>query len=371
MDTSQIQQALGSILSELESLRRSNASLVERNDALEREMATLRTGRAEVSPRPAPEIARTAAAESHGQTAQGGVTSRRTWLKRAAGAAVASVAAGAMLQRDTDIAAAHHGTYDSVYADRVIAHSVYVQRTASDDPTISATATNGHTAALVVGNDATSLVNSVGAGTGVHGQSRRAAGVKGVSYENVAAGVHGIGSPGVKGESNATAGYGVHGVGWAGVDGESTTLNWAAVAGEHKGTGTGGPGVSGLATSTTYGAAQGVNKGTGPGVKGSNYSNTGDGVLDQGKVGVRGKSSIAGAAAVVGEHSGSGTTSGYGGQFKGARAQVRLVPAGAAGRPTSGTHAKGELYLDSAATLYVCTVGGTPGTWRRLTTTTA
>jgi hypothetical protein len=38
---------------------------------------------------------------------------------------------------------------------------------------------------------------------------------------------------------------------------------------------------------------------------------------------------------------------------------LRLVPGSTAGNPTSGAHSKGELYMDSAARLFVCTKGGT------------
>ena len=48
---------------------------------------------------------------------------------------------------------------------------------------------------------------------------------------------------------------------------------------------------------------------------------------------------------------------------------MKLTPKGTAGKPTSGAHTKGEIYLDSAGALFVCTVGGTPGTRRKVTTT--
>jgi hypothetical protein len=41
----------------------------------------------------------------------------------------------------------------------------------------------------------------------------------------------------------------------------------------------------------------------------------------------------------------------------------RITPGGATGAPTSGAHVIGEMYIDSAGTTYVCTAGGTPGTW--------
>lgn len=40
-----------------------------------------------------------------------------------------------------------------------------------------------------------------------------------------------------------------------------------------------------------------------------------------------------------------------------------LTPASTAGAPTTGTYVTGELYIDSADKLYVCSAGGTPGTW--------
>jgi len=48
---------------------------------------------------------------------------------------------------------------------------------------------------------------------------------------------------------------------------------------------------------------------------------------------------------------------------------LRLVPGSTADNPTSGAHSKGELYMDSAARLFVCTKGGTPGTWSKVNTT--
>jgi hypothetical protein len=60
---------------------------------------------------------------------------------------------------------------------------------------------------------------------------------------------------------------------------------------------------------------------------------------------------------------------GYGGTFRGSRAQIRLIPTARTGKPTSGNHQIGELYLDKSGVLFVCTVAGTPGTWRRVNTT--
>ena len=91
------------------------------------------------------------------------------------------------------------------------------------------------------------------------------------------------------------------------------------------------------------------------GVYGRHTGTSGYGIVGDGK---------GGAAGVLGRN-----RSGYGGQFEGGKAQLRLEPAGvSAGRPISGAHTNGELYMDSAGKLFVCTVSGTPGTWRRVQT---
>jgi hypothetical protein len=51
-----------------------------------------------------------------------------------------------------------------------------------------------------------------------------------------------------------------------------------------------------------------------------------------------------------------------GGAFEGTTAPLYLVPASAVGRPTSGTHAMGQFYVDAHGALYFCTASGSPGT---------
>jgi hypothetical protein len=50
---------------------------------------------------------------------------------------------------------------------------------------------------------------------------------------------------------------------------------------------------------------------------------------------------------------------------------LRLHPGTRAGAPNATTNAykKGELYMDSEGTMFVCTDDGTPGSWKRFTTT--
>jgi hypothetical protein len=166
--------------------------------------------------------------------------------------------------------------------------------------------------------------------------------------------------------------------------------------------------VEGFANTITGGAVYGVNSGTGPGVLGYNdalnspdaagvlgINSSGYGVKGEGKTGVWGLSSKAGFAAnygqntnegwgVVGDGKGTafsgvmgrnpegpgveGRDSVYGGKFAGSRAQLMLVPKATAGKPT-GAHAKGEISMDSAGTLFVCVKGGNPAKWKKLSAT--
>ncbi len=61
-----------------------------------------------------------------------------------------------------------------------------------------------------------------------------------------------------------------------------------------------------------------------------------------------------------------GSSNQYGGFFGGDSAPLALSAALTAGAPT-GTHYRGELYVDANGKLYCCTAPGTPGTWIELT----
>jgi hypothetical protein len=128
----------------------------------------------------------------------------------------------------------------------------------------------------------------------------------------------------------------------------------------------GGAGVRGEGLTGVLGDSSGA---TGQGVYGNN-SSMGDGVLGDSSsgAGIRGRSFSGAKGAVVGQHFGNG----YGGLFDGSKAQLRLIPGSASGRPKDGLgHQKGEVYLDSAGALFVCVKRGNPGKWRKVTTTTA
>lgn len=75
---------------------------------------------------------------------------------------------------------------------------------------------------------------------------------------------------------------------------------------------------------------------------------------------------VAGGGGTIGVSGGS--LNGIGGYFAGGKAQLRLEPKGSRGKPASGSHSKGEIYMDSRGSLFVCTAGGTPGTWKKIVT---
>ena len=151
--------------------------------------------------------------------------------------------------------------------------------------------------------------------------------------------------PGVTGTNSS------NGLGSIGVLGRS---DYISVKGESRQGSTNFIGVYGLCNAATGGAGvSGDHAGSGPGVTGGSASGPG----------VQGTSSGAGKGGVEGGHQGGG----YGGLFRGGKAQLRLVPSSRTGRP-GGPHSKGELYMDSNAALFVCVRSGTPGKWRKIST---
>lgn len=190
----------------------------------------------------------------------------------------------------------------------------------------------------------------------------------------------------VEGTNTSSQGYGVYGNsnGW-GVYGRGSAF------GVYGFTASGGAGVKGY-TGSTGSARRGA-------VEGSNNSNSGYGVWGNSNhwgvygtgfsAGVRGQGEFVGVSGVAtfsgpsgvgvdgyGKEGGTGvsgrSTSGIGGQFAGGQAQLRLVPRDTTG-PTGGFHSEGEIYLDQAGGLFLCTgetgVDGSPATWRKVTTT--
>jgi hypothetical protein len=184
---------------------------------------------------------------------------------------------------------------------------------------------------------------------------------------------------------NAASHYGVYGTGQVGVFGEGTSYGLFGLNRGNNGVGVfangngkDGVGAIGIGDIGIEGRGRigvsGTGRGTfGPGVFGENKDAVG--VSGKGKIGVSGISSATGFPAVHGRHTGpggigvrgDGPNDGYGGRFQGGKAQLRLVPSeNTTGSPTTGTHSQGEIFMDLNANLFVCTDGGTPGTWEQI-----
>ncbi|MHA3701632.1 hypothetical protein ACXR2U_05565 [Jatrophihabitans sp. YIM 134969] len=179
---------------------------------------------------------------------------------------------------------------------------------------------------------------------GVLGKSVSASGVYGTTSSTVEPGILGAGlAIGVRG-------YADGGSGSAGVQGFSTS----------------GRGVDGSSA-----AGEGV-YGEAPLVGVHGVSSTGDGAYGRSTsgTGVHAYSSSGTGVQATGDGTAPGvdatSNKGYGVVAKGGRAPLRLVPSAKAGKPTTGSHVLGELYVDKAGVLFLCTVAGTPGTWKKV-----
>jgi hypothetical protein len=125
----------------------------------------------------------------------------------------------------------------------------------------------------------------------------------------------------------------------------------------------------------------GNNAGTGIGVKGTSASGYGVYGSSEGTHGIIGTTSSSGSGGVCGSvtdpvssgvwgsNSGSGpgtkgtSSSGPGGFFSSAAGvPLHLDPGGTTGHPTSGTFVVGDVYVDAAGSMFLCTKGGTYGT---------
>ena len=175
----------------------------------------------------------------------------------------------------------------------------------------------------------------VGAGFGLRAESQSGRGVWGAGNVGVYGAGTGQNAVGVSGTISGGSGTGVRGQGNPGVDGSSTV--GAGVQGE------GTPGVLGQCTANPIATLPGAHAPPGHYAGVSGNSAHGPGVFGAGV---------------------------YGAQLQGARAQLSLVPGAGVGKP-AGPHAAGEIYMDSAASLFVCIGSGTPGTCVKVSTTPA
>jgi hypothetical protein len=216
-------------------------------------------------------------------------------------------------------------------------------------------------------------------GTGVEGRSEAFRGVSGVT----------LGGAGVHGETTGFAGIGVEGVaeGGVGVSATATTgkavvatsdsgeaihatstsniaivgntvADFGVVGNAVTGTGVGANGATGV---LAVGSGVGIDSSSAHGIAVKASSTDGTGVSSTSTSGTA-LSGTSGSAVGVSATS----TSGVGARLQGGAAAVRLVPQGAAGHPTAGSHQRGELLVDARGKPWLCTKSGTPGTWRQL-----
>ncbi|MGC4111691.1 MAG: hypothetical protein QM747_14980 [Nocardioides sp.] len=268
------------------------------------------------------------------------------------------------------------------------------------DNVTDATATvPGNTKAALLGTFAgheSPPVNGVGVlglsdfGVGVQGGSVDGVGVVGVSQ--FATAVSGTSTDGVGVQAVSTSGSGLTATSTSGKSIVATSTSGEAIHASSDsnigivglgpfgvvGTGTGngddgtvgtGVGASGATGVLTVGTTAGVDATSAAGIAIKATSTSGRGVVSTSSsgtavdatstsgVGVRG----AGQTGVSGS-----SANGVGGVFQGDAAAVRLVPRPAKGHPTSGHHQRGELVVDNAGTLWLCTKPGSPGKWKAL-----
>jgi hypothetical protein len=244
-----------------------------------------------------------------------GRVSRRGLLSKAGVAAAGLMVAGALTQRDIREAKAAQviGTLDAAFEGAVDGRNTNANGRGvyGLSPGIGVYGDNAENNGIGVFGD--------GRGSGVRGHSTNGNGVYGLSANGHA----------IFGEGPVVFEFaGVRGTGRTGVWGSTGVSGYSGVYGQH--TGSAGFGLVGDGTGSTGAGVLGRDP-SGPGIE--------------------------------------GRASKYGGKFAGNQAQLMLVPKSTTGKPTSGAHIKGEIYMDSAGTLFVCTANGTPGTWRKVTTT--
>ena len=330
MGTQENGLTLQDLAQRLEGLQRENAerlqTLERENDELRSKVATLEgsgTRRGELAEKRGSDTRRDGKAVSEYK----GQVSRRSLLSKAGAAAVAAVAAGTLL--NSREAKASHGN-PGITVESVDTHFVFSQ--AAGGNAIFAENNTGDLGAVEGSN--------LGSGAGV--RAKGGTGVWGISSST--------GHSGVFGQHTGSSGYGVLG--------DGTGSDGAGVLGRNShGYGVKGEGLTGvwgLSSHAGFAANYGQNTNAGWGVVGDGKGAAFSGVMgrsDSGS-GVRGES-----------------TSGYGGRFEGGKAQLMLKPGGSAGKPTTGTHTKGEIYMDKAGALFVCTAGDgtTLGTWKKVT----
>jgi|GEM_PF-2584269 len=338
--------------------RASITSLMERVERLEAELARER----HAGPNPQP-IAANGAVSSR--------VSRRAVLVKGAMAGAAGLTAIALTRpRDAEAAYALQGDADN------LAHAPTSMTAQSSYPFNS----------YVFRADASPTNNSTQNIDGLEGQGAGGAN-----------GVRGWGGPvngaGVYAQGGTATGTTSGGAGVVAIAGGTTAQGLAAgqglnATGSFGGPGvyaTGGDGVVAKAAGTANGAGvRASGNGVGPGVLAFGgtasgieaYGGSPDGIgLVAGGAGresgvfARGGTTDGTGVTAIGSGTygigvvGQGAAQGIGGYFAGGLAQIHVIPAAAAGPPTTNPHQQGDLWFDSREVLWMCIANGTPGTF--------
>jgi hypothetical protein len=216
----------------------------------------------------------------------------------------------------------------------------------------------GAEATYLSGNMSESVFNVLNAGTGA---AISAIGSLGSSTEAVVSGLHqGLGPALLgtisNGSNPAAAVHGsTNGPGF-GVRGQ-TTGGGAAVRGSINNGGSSGHGVHGTVNGhghALFGEVDGLFDANGNAIRGVTTGTAGA------LVAMINNAQNA-SSAVLASTNGRGVAL----EAQGGRAPLLLTPATTAGPPTADAHQKGELFVDSAGLLWLCTTSGTAGTWVR------
>jgi hypothetical protein len=170
-------------------------------------------------------------------------------------------------------------------------------------------------------------------------------------------GVEGVGtggdtSIGVRGASGT--GVRAEGIGNQGIGVNATAAKTAVKASSTNGTGVESSGASGGVFATAS---------DGTGVIGVGNGQFGIGVIGNGlDLGVR-------ASSPDGTGLSASSNTGIGASFSGGAAPIQLAPSLTSGAPKTGTHHRGELYVDNQGQLFLCTAdstAGNAGTWKHV-----
>lgn len=317
--------------------------------------------------------------ETRPRRGSGRGTSRRGLLRGAAAGAAAVAAAAVAVGGTEQTHAAPLATGDNFLLGESNSAdaTTFLSSTTAGIGVFESTATGGGTGIYALTDTGVGLAGiASGNGTGVEGVSEgNGAGVVGKGDNGVGGLFSGALAPLQLGLGSVPGAptSGAHSAGEIYLDSAATL--WVCVS-------SGTPGawnrnfilgqVNTIANATTYLTSSTPNAGalsvtaTGQGIAISGLTDTGYGLYGSSGnsgAGVYGTNSGNGSAVV-----GHGSHIGVGGTFTGGLAPLALGLGSTVGAPTANTHSQGEVYLDSAATMWVCVADGTPGTWTQVAT---